>query len=40
MMEKLTREYDCISKVRDTYCLLDITATLNLNELLKNYDDK
>lgn len=40
MMERLTRKYDCISKVRDTYCLLDITATLNLNELLKNYDDK
>ena len=36
MMERLTREYECISKVRNTYCLLDITATLNLDELLKN----
>ena len=40
MMERLSREYDSISNVRGTYSLLDITATLNLDNLVKNYDDE
>ncbi len=35
MMDQLMREYDSISKVKDTYSILDITATLNLGELLQ-----
>ena len=40
MMDRLTREYDSISQVKNTYSILDITATLNLENLLKNYDDE
>lgn len=36
MMDQLTREYDSISKVKDEYLILDITATLNLDKLFKN----
>ena len=36
MMNRLTREYDCISQARGAYSILDITATLNLDDLLKN----
>lgn len=36
MMDRLTREYDSISKVKNDYLILDITATLNLDKLFKN----
>ena len=35
MMDKLVRQYDSISKEDDGYSILDITATLNIDELLK-----
>lgn len=39
MMDRLTREYDSISKINDAYSILDITATLNLDELLNNWEE-
>lgn len=36
MMDRLTREYDSISKVKnDEYVMLDITKSLNLNKLIE-----
>ena len=35
MMEKLTREFDVITRHNDGYYILDISATLNLKKLLK-----
>lgn len=35
MMDRLTREYDSISKVNDEYLLLDIASALNLDNFFK-----
>lgn len=35
MMEKLTREFDVITRHNDGYYILDISETLNLKKLLK-----
>ena len=36
LMDRLVREYDSISKVKDEYTILDITASLKLDDLLKD----
>ena len=36
LMERLVREYDSISKIKNEYVILDITATLDLNNLLND----
>lgn len=35
MRDRLTREYDCISKLNDKYLLLDIISALNLDNFFK-----
>ena len=35
LMDRLVREYDSVSKIKGEYFLLDITATLPLEDLLK-----